>query len=78
MVVAPSADLTVVDVFQEAYFRCAGEVWQQYSVEAKSHEVDLTTDSNGRIELPARVIRASRLGRGIGCIGSIVAGRRSW
>src|SRR5260370_21572678 len=33
--------------------------WQDYSLESRGHEQDLTTDPNGRVTFPRRTIRAS-------------------
>ena len=39
------------------------QIWQHYSLEGKSHEEDLRTDSNGRVTFPRRAVRASLLRR---------------
>jgi len=45
--------------------------WQDYSLERYGHEEDLFTDSNGRVTLPVRTIRAPLLSRVFGPLASI-------
>ena len=45
--------------------------WQDYSLERYGHEEDLFTDSNGRVTLPIRTIRAPLLWRVFGPLRSI-------
>ena len=74
LVVAPAAVLIVVDPdgapVTGALVR---QVWQDYSVESESHEQDFTTDAVGRVALPARLIRSSRIERAVGVVRNLAA-----
>ena len=39
------------------------QIWQNYSLESRSHEEDLRTGPNGRVTFPRRTIRASLVRR---------------
>jgi len=47
------------------------EVWQQYSVENRSHEEDLWTDTNGKVHFPRRTYWTSVAHRVLGCMGEV-------
>ena len=49
------------------------QVWQDYTLESKSHEEMRVTPSDGRVSFPERRISASRLMRGVGAIRNVLS-----
>ena len=72
-VVAPDWKITTLD---SAHRPLTGitvrEEWQQYSVEAFSHEEDRLSDNNGDVHFPRRTQWTSIAGRLLGCARHII------
>jgi len=71
--VTPKWTVSVVDEFESPLEGVTVRlVWQHYSVEEKSHEVDLRTDGEGLASFDRKTIRASLLSRMVGAAWNIV------
>lgn len=70
--VAPEWDIYTLDADRKPLSGITvREVWQQYSVEASSHEEDRKSDANGYVHFTGREVRSSILHRALGCLGQV-------
>jgi hypothetical protein len=72
-IVAPDWTITTLDASHKPLTGITvREVWQQYSLEAVSHEEDRLTDSRGQVHFPRRKRWASLAGRFLGCARQVI------